>query len=84
MIRNITVTVYQTKESMKGTYTCIGIFTTTDKCPAYLKAGARKVIMNTPNTDVPIFVVGISLRTYGTSLDMISNVSYIQRKAWHH
>jgi glyceraldehyde 3-phosphate dehydrogenase len=57
---------------------CTGIFTTTDKCPGHLKVGAKKVIMSAPDADVPIFVVGVSLGAYGTSVDMISNVCYIK------
>jgi glyceraldehyde-3-phosphate dehydrogenase/erythrose-4-phosphate dehydrogenase len=52
----------------------------TDNCPVYLKTEAKKVIMSAPNTDVPLFVVGISLGAYGTLLDMISNVSYVHKK----
>jgi glyceraldehyde 3-phosphate dehydrogenase len=66
------------KHPAEYTVECTGIFPIIDKCPGHLKVVAKKVIMSAPNADVPIFVVGVSLGAYGTSVDTVSNVCYIK------
>ena len=43
---------------------CTGKFLTTEKCEAYLKQGAKKVIMSAPaKDDTPTFVLGVNANT---------------------
>ena len=54
---------------------CTGKFLTTEKCEAYLKQGAKKVIMSAPaKDDTPTFVLGVNTNTYAGQ-KIISNAS---------
>lgn len=54
---------------------CTGKFLTTEKCEAYLKQGAKKVIMSAPaKDDTPTFVLGVNANTYAGE-SIISNAS---------
>ena len=54
---------------------CTGKFLTTEKCEAYLKQGAKKVIMSAPaKDDTPTFVLGVNSNTYAGQ-KIISNAS---------
>ena len=54
---------------------CTGKFLTTEKCEAYLKQGAKKVIMSAPaKDDTPTFVLGVNTNTYAGE-SIISNAS---------
>lgn len=54
---------------------CTGKFLTTEKCEAYLKQGAKKVIMSAPaKDDTPTFVLGVNANTYAGQ-KIISNAS---------
>ena len=54
---------------------CTGKFLTTEKCEAYLKQGAKKVIMSAPaKDDTPTFVLGVNADTYAGQ-KIISNAS---------
>eukprot|EP01147_Barroeca_monosierra_P007298 gene7299-498_t len=53
-----------------------GVFTTTEKCQAHLKAGARKVVISAPSADAPMFVLGVNEDRYDTSsMHVVSNAS---------
>ena len=54
---------------------CTGKFLTTEKCEAYLRQGAKKVIMSAPaKDDTPTFVLGVNVNTYAGQ-KIISNAS---------
>ena len=54
-----------------------GVFTTTEKCQAHLKAGAKKVIISAPAKDkeTPTFVMGVNNTSYTTDMTVVSNAS---------
>ena len=52
-----------------------GVFTTTDKASAHLKAGAKKVVISAPSKDAPMFVMGVNHKTYTKDMDVVSNAS---------
>ena len=54
-----------------------GVFTTTEKCQAHLKAGAKKVIISAPAKDkeTPTFVMGVNHTSYTTDMTVVSNAS---------
>ena len=53
-----------------------GVFTSTPKCEAHLKAGAKKVIISAPpKDDSPIFVMGVNNTEYTSDMTVVSNAS---------
>lgn len=54
---------------------CTGKFLTSEKCEAYLKAGAKKVVMSAPaKDDTPTFVMGVNENLYANQ-KIVSNAS---------
>lgn len=57
-------------------YECTGIFTSRDKAMAHINAGAKKVIISAPGTDVDATAVyGVNHNTLKASHQIISNAS---------
>ncbi|MCL2079275.1 MAG: type I glyceraldehyde-3-phosphate dehydrogenase [Oscillospiraceae bacterium] len=52
-----------------------GVFTKKEKAELHLKAGVKKVIITSPTTDIPMFVMGVNENTYDKSMQLISNAS---------
>ncbi|HBG55222.1 MAG TPA: type I glyceraldehyde-3-phosphate dehydrogenase [Ruminococcaceae bacterium] len=54
-----------------------GVFPTTEKASAHLKAGAKKVVISAPAKDkvTPTFVCGVNLDTYRKDMKVVSNAS---------
>ena len=54
-----------------------GVFCTTEKASAHLKAGAKKVVISAPakDKDTPTFVCGVNLDKYTKDMDIVSNAS---------
>ena len=52
-----------------------GKFKTIEKASAHLKVGAKKVVITAPSDDAPMFVCGVNLDAYDTTMDVVSNAS---------
>ncbi|MDR0446571.1 MAG: type I glyceraldehyde-3-phosphate dehydrogenase [Oscillospiraceae bacterium] len=53
-----------------------GQFKTIEKASAHLRAGAKKVILTSPSTDAPMFVMGVNHDTYAArDMNVVSNAS---------
>lgn len=54
-----------------------GVFATTEKASAHIKAGAKKVVISAPAKDkeTPTFVCGVNLDTYTKDMQVVSNAS---------
>ena len=52
-----------------------GVFTSIPKASAHLKAGVKKVVLTSPSSDVPMFVMGVNENKYDPSLNIVSNAS---------
>lgn len=52
-----------------------GQFRTMEKAAVHLKAGAKKVVVTSPSSDIPMFVTGVNLDKYDPSMQIVSNAS---------
>ncbi len=53
-----------------------GVFLTKEKAQGHLDAGAKKVVMSAPSKDdTPMFVCGVNLDKYDSSMNFVSNAS---------
>ncbi len=52
-----------------------GVFTTTEKASAHIKAGAKKVVISAPSADAPMFVMGVNQDVYTKDMTVVSNAS---------
>lgn len=52
-----------------------GVFTTREGAEKHLAAGAKKVIISAPATDIPTFVMGVNNKDYRSDMDIVSNAS---------
>ncbi|NLM83476.1 MAG: type I glyceraldehyde-3-phosphate dehydrogenase [Clostridiales bacterium] len=52
-----------------------GQFKTLEKASAHLRAGAKKVVVTAPSSDIPMFVAGVNFDKYDPSMDIVSNAS---------
>ena len=52
-----------------------GVFTKKEKATLHLNAGVKKVIITSPTSDIPMFVMGVNEDTYDSSMQLISNAS---------
>ena len=52
-----------------------GVFTSEPKASAHLKSGVKKVVITSPTSDIPMFVMGVNQDKYNTSMNLISNAS---------
>ena len=52
-----------------------GINTTVEKASAHFKGGAKKVVISTPSSDAPMFVMGVNQDKYTKDMTVVSNAS---------
>jgi len=52
-----------------------GAFTSTETAGKHLVGGAKKVVISAPSGDAPMFVCGVNLEKYESSMDVVSNAS---------
>jgi glyceraldehyde 3-phosphate dehydrogenase len=52
-----------------------GDFTTIDKCQLHLDVGAKRVIITSPSSDAPMFIMGANEDKYTGEETIISNAS---------
>ncbi len=54
-----------------------GVFTTTEKCMAHIKGGAKKVVISAPakDSETPTFVCGVNQDKYTKDMHVVSNAS---------
>lgn len=52
-----------------------GVFTSTAAAGVHIQGGAKKVVISAPSGDAPMFVCGVNLDKYESSMNVVSNAS---------
>merc|ERR1712003_526268 len=52
-----------------------GVFTSIEKASKHMEGGAKKVVVSAPSPDAPMFVCGVNLDKYESSMNVVSNAS---------
>jgi len=52
-----------------------GAFKTMEKASVHLQTGVKKVILTSPASDIPMFVMGVNTDKYDPSMNIVSNAS---------
>jgi glyceraldehyde 3-phosphate dehydrogenase len=63
------------KDNVEYVIDCSGAYTTLEKAKCHLVDGVKKVIISSPSSDIPMFVMGVNQEQYDSSMNIISSAS---------